>query len=118
MTKEQEKKEQEAKEKDEAKLRDILKNNYDLYKEVVTLILNDNSEYPYKSDKIKVLLELELDVETIFLLLQTKEKWTSPRGYINKYYEERKEGIKARKIAVYELGSTIKHITSQLKSKM
>lgn len=110
--------EQEIKEKENVQLKVILKEKFDLYKEVVTLILNDTSEYPYKSDKIKVLLELELDVDTIYLILATKEKWTSPKGYINKYSEERKEGIKQRKIVVYELNSTIKHITNQLRSKV
>lgn len=117
QTKEFEKKEREIKEKENAQLKDILKDKFDLYKEVVTLILNDTSEYPYKSDKIKVLLEIELDVETIFMLLQTREKWISPRGYINKYAEERKEGIKQRKIVVYELNSTIQHIINQLKNR-
>lgn len=116
QTKEFEKEEREAKEKDNAQLRAILKDKFELYKEVVTLILNDTSEYPYKSDKIKVLLELELDVDTIYLILCTKEKWISPKGYINKYAEERKEGIKQRKIVVYELNSTIKHIMTQLRS--
>ena len=110
------KQEQAEKEKDEAKLKAILKDKYDLYKEVVTLILNDTQEYPYKSDKIKVLLELELDVDTITMILQTREKWISPRGYVNKYFEERKEGIKQRKIVVYELNSTIKYIMTQLRS--
>lgn len=110
------KQEQAEKEKDNAKLKVILQDKYDLYKEVVTLILNDTQEYPYKSDKIKVLLELELDVDTITMILQTREKWISPRGYVNKYFEERKEGIKQRKIVVYELNSTIKHIMAQLRS--
>lgn len=118
QTKEFEKEEREAKEKDDAKLKAILKEKFDLYKEVVTLILNDTSEYPYKSDKIKILLELELDVDTIYLILAIKAKWMSPKGYINKYFEERKEGIKQRKIVVYELNSTIKHIISQLRSKV
>ena len=117
QTKEFEREEKEAKERDDAKLKAILKDKYDLYKEVVTLILNDTQEYPYKSDKIKVLLELELDVDTITMILQTREKWISPRGYVNKYFEERKEGIKQRKIVVYELNSTIKHIMAQLKGK-
>lgn len=116
QTKEFERKKREEKEKDDAKLKAILKNKYDLYKEVVTLILNDTQEYPYKSDKIKILLELELDVDTITMILQTREKWSSPRGYVNKYFEERKEGIKQRKIVVYELNSTIKHIVTQLRS--
>lgn len=110
------KQEQEIKEKENAQLKAILKDKFELYNEVVTLILNDTSEYPYKSDKIKVLLELELDVDTIYLILCTKEKWISPKGYINKYAEERKEGIKQRKIVVYELNSTIKHIMTQLRS--
>lgn len=114
--KEFEGKKREAKEKDDAKLKAILKDKYDIYKEVVTLILNDTQEYPYKSDKIKVLLELELDVDTIMMILQIREKWSSPRGYINKYFEARKEGIKQRKIVVYELNSTIKHIMTQLRN--
>lgn len=115
LREESKRKEKEDKEKDDKNLKIILGNKYDFYKEVVNLILNDTQEYPYKSDKIKVLLEIELDVETIFMLLQTKEKWISPRGYINKYAEERKEGIKQRKIVVYELNSTIKHIMAQLR---
>lgn len=115
--KEFEKEEKELKEKDNAKLKSILKEKYNLLQEVVNLILSDTSEYPYKSDKIKVLLELELDVDTIFLILQTREKLISPRGYIDKYYKERQEGIKQRKIVQYELNSSIKHITNQLKGK-
>lgn len=112
-----EQKEKELKEKENNKLQSILKDKYALLNEVVTLILEDTSEYPYKSDKIKVLLELELDVDTIFLLLQMKEKWTSPRGYVDKYYKERQEGIKQKKVIEYELNSSIKHITNQLKFK-
>lgn len=115
--KEFEKELNEIKEKENSVLKTILKEKYDSLQEVIVLILEDTLEYPYKSDKIKILLELELDVETIYLILQTKEKWASPRGYINKYFEERKEGIKQKKIVVYELESTIKHLFSQLRNK-
>lgn len=113
--KEFQQKEKREKEEENNRLKEILGERYDLYKEVIPLILKDTSEYPYKSDKIKILLELELDVDTIYLILLMKEKWTSPKGYINKYFEERKEGIKQRKIVVYELNSTIKHIKNQLR---
>lgn len=98
-------------------LKIILKDKYELYEEVIRLILEDTKIYPYKSDKIKVLLELELDVETIFFILQINDKWSSPRGYINKYLEERKLGILKKSIVIYELNSTIKHIIGQLKDK-
>ena len=42
------------------------------YSKVVNLILNDTTDYPYKSDKIKVLLELELDVDTSLFLHRHK----------------------------------------------
>ena len=117
QTKEFEKKEQEFKEKKNTLLKEALgTDKYNIYIEVINLILDDTVEYPYKSDKIKILLEIELDVETIFKILQTKEKWKSPRSYIEKYYKERQEGIKQRKINVYDLDSTIKHITNQLKN--
>lgn len=87
---------------------------YEKYCKVVNLILSDTINYPYKSDKIKVLLEIGLDIDTIFRVLQTNKKWNSPRSYVEKYYKERQEGIKQRKITVYELNSTIKHITNQL----
>lgn len=115
QTEEFEKEKQETIEKNNTLLKIALgEDKYDLYYKVVNLVLNDTTDYPYKSDKIKVLLELELDVDTIFRVLQTKEKWSVPRSYVEKYFKERQEGIKQRKITVYELNSTIKHITNQL----
>lgn len=115
QTAEFEKEKKELEEKNNYLLKIALgEDKYEKYSKVVNLILNDITDYPYKSDKIKVLLELELDIDTIFRILQTNEKWKSPRSYVEKYYKERQEGIKQRKITVYELNSTIKHITNQL----
>lgn len=111
--KEFEKKEKEIKEKEKASLKIALGDKYDTYEKIVTLILKDKIEYPYKSDKIKVLSEINLDIDTIFKVLQLKEKNLS-RSYVEKYNKEKIEEIKQRKV-IYELNSVIKNIISQLK---
>lgn len=115
--KEFEQKEKEEKEKDIIFLKEILKEKYDVYSEIVNLILKDTVHYPYKSDKIKVLLELELNTDIIFDILQSKENLKSPKGYIEKYYKERQEGIKQNKITVYEFNSVFNNIYKKLKNR-
>lgn len=96
------------------KLKSILKQKYDTHKEVVSLILKDLKIYPYKSDKIKIFLELGLDVDTIHNVMNLKEKWVVQRGYVEKYDIERKDKIKKKEIYVYEMQSVIDDVLKKL----
>lgn len=75
------------------KIREILKEKADTCDEVCYKIIKDEREYPCKSDKIKILLDVGLSVDIIFMLLMECEKWRAQRGYIEKYRKERYEAM-------------------------
>lgn len=91
--KEMEKKEKDLKDKELNRLKEILKEKYEFYREVCYKIIHDEREFAYKSDKIKIFLEIGLDVDTIFYILSDYKKWMAPRSYIDKYSKERHQAI-------------------------
>lgn len=99
--------------KEDARLKKILIPKEDLLLEAVKIILQNNREFPYKSDKIKALLSIELNTEQIFAILNGYEKWLSPRGYIEKFKQERLTLIKEKKLKIYSLEDSILIIKSK-----
>lgn len=99
--------------KEDERLNKILYPKSDILLEPVKIILQNNREFPYKSDKIKSLLLIELNTEQIFAILSGYEKWSSPRGYIEKFRQERLNQIKEKKLKVYSLEDSIFIIKSK-----
>lgn len=99
--------------KEDARLKKILIPKEDLLLEAVKIILQNNREFPYKSDKIKALLSIELNTEQIFAILNGYERWLSPRGYIEKFKQERLTLIKEKKLKIYSLEDSILIIKSK-----
>lgn len=110
LLKEVEETEKAIKDADEERLKKILSPKEDILLVPVKKIIQDNREFPYKSDKIKYLLMLKLTTDQIFAILQGYEKWISPRSYIEKYNVERQEAIKEKKIIEYPIEEEIKEI--------
>ena len=53
------------------------------------IIIRDNKEYPYKSDKVKALLNIFCNVDQIFFILNHWETLVVQRNYVEKYYKEK-----------------------------
>lgn len=112
---EDEEKEEQNRQDEQLKL--ILKERYSTYKQVVEVIMKDDLNYPCKSDKIKAFLEIKLDVDSIYFIMNRQEKWIVQRGYVDKYSREREQAIKDKKIKVYETQSVIDEIIRKSKQR-
>lgn len=113
---EMEKKEQDLKNKEFNRLEEILKDKYEVYGKACYKIIHDEREFAYKSDKIKIFLEIGLDVDTIFYILSEYKKWVSPRSYIDKYNKERHQAILEGKKKRYDPQSVLKDVLRRLSS--
>lgn len=97
-------------EKKSNKIKDILSPRDNILLKPVEKIINNNREWPYKSDKIKSLLNLTLSIDQIFNILFDYESLRAQRSYIEKYDKERKENIDNGKIKIYPLEDRIKEV--------
>lgn len=105
--KEIEKREQEEENKEDEKLLSILSPK-EILLPIVKKILKDSREYPYKSDKIKILLAVHLNVDQIYAILANYEKFAATRSYIDKYRQERVDLISEGKLKNIPLEDMIK----------
>lgn len=91
-------KENSEKQKEKDFISNILKNEIKEAKALI--IINDNRNFPYKSDKVKELLAIPCNVDEIFYLLNHWEHLTVTRSYVDKFNKERMELIYQGKIRV------------------
>lgn len=109
-----EKAEEDSKAREFKQFKEVLKDRYDMYKDVCYKIIHDDREFACKSDKIKIFLEIGLDVDSITLLLLNYEKWIVQRSYVEKYRKERHQAILEGKIKKYEPQSVIENVLKRL----
>ena len=108
--KEMEMKEEAEKSEEENRIKKILYPKEDLLFEAVKKIIENNREFPYKSDKIKAFLSIALNTEQIYAILAGYENLVSQMGYIEKFRQERTNQISEGKIKVYPQEESVKII--------
>ncbi|QIG64919.1 hypothetical protein SJC03_245 [Bacteroides phage SJC03] len=108
--KEMEMKEEAEKSEEENRIKKILYPKEDLLFEAVKKIIENNREFPYKSDKIKAFLSIALNTEQIYAILAGYENLVSQMGYIEKFRQERINQISEGKIKVYPQEESVRII--------
>lgn len=96
------------------KIKKILGNKYESYKDLIPAILESKREYPYKSDKIKIFLDLYLNSDEIFRIMNNYEQWRVTYSYVEKYRIERMDLIKEGKKKIYDKDYLFKSIRNKL----
>lgn len=71
-------------------------------------ILKNNIEFKYKSDKVKALLDIQLNSDQIFGILSNYEDFVVTRSYIEKFKAERQQMIIENKIKSYPQEEAVK----------